>query len=559
MNGNTDAPAQRPFPPLGTPLRRQRRLWGLLLRLTGSALNVVAVLGFIAAVTQMGRARFPEDLLGTPGWQRLLIAAVAFLASTGATVAGPWLRRHGRRHCARVLRTVDEARAMPYVLYLRPFAADRPAASLPSPGAWPQFVNRSGEQLTTEENLTRMFRAFGRVIAVGQPDERLPQPGADRLYLPWDDWQPVVAALIDDARVVVLGTGVAEGTLWELEQLIRRRAPHHVLLLVYSDEEEYAAFRTRGDAILARAAGGTDGARPGAGTGAVGAVGAVSATDNAGSAGTTDAADPASVAGTAGAVDATGVGGGADTGPPPVFPDHPPLRRPERAGEPPLVRGVIHFGPGWVPHFTRIDLTAFEGRRKQRVKQAVAAQWLPAYRHVLDGVSAEEDAADRRDATGCPTLAALEELLRTAAGQGATETAAAPDPATAPEGPGAGAEGTLFRVEFTPGGRIRSVAPAGPNAPAFDPRGRLVSLAGAARVPGEERPEGPEAADDGPLALDIPYEWLRARLRAVRRRGAADTDTVRLDLGPTGRLHGLTAAPAPKPPPPPGPEIRPEP
>ncbi|MEU3710975.1 hypothetical protein [Streptomyces catenulae] len=536
MNGNTDAPSGRPFPPLGTPLRRQHRPWGLLLRLLGSALNVVAVLGFLTAVTQLGRARFPEDLLGTPGWQRVLIAAVAFLASTGATVAGPRLRRHGRRHCARVLRTVDEARGEPYVLYLRPFTVDRPAASLPPPAARPHFVNRSGEQLTTEENLTRMFRAFGRVIAVGRPEERLPQPGAARLYLPWDDWQPVVTALIDDARIVVLGTGVAEGTLWELEQLIRRRAPHHVLLLVYSDEREYAAFRVRGDAILARVLGGAEGARTGDG-----GAGAVTAD--------------------AGAASATGA-----PGPPPVFPGYPPLRRPEQGGAP-LVRGVIHFGPGWTPHFTRIDPTTFDGRRKQRVKEAVRAQWLPAYRHVLDGVRAEEEAADRRDATGCPTLADLEEVLRTAERAGAadattgtgdagTRSGEADAPAdSAPSGP----EGTLFRVEFTPGARIRGVSPAGPNEPALDPHGRLVSVAGAVRTPGQERPEGPESAGEGPVALDIPYEWLCARLREVRGRGAADSDTVRLDLGPTGRLHGLVGAPPSAAPAPPGPEISAEP
>ncbi|MER7026339.1 MULTISPECIES: hypothetical protein [Streptomyces] len=557
MNGNTDTPSERPFPPLGTPLRRQHRLWGLLLRLIGAALNAVAVLGFIAGVSQLGRARFPEDLLGTPGWQRLLIAAVAFLASTGATVAGPRLRRHGRRHCARVLRTLDEARGAPFVLYLRPFAADRPAASLPPPAAWPHFVDRRGEQLTTEENLARMFRAFGRVIAVGRPEERLPQPGADRLYLPWDDWQPVVAQLIDDARIVVLGTGVAEGTLWELEQLIRRRAPHHVLLLVYSDEEEYAAFRVRGDAILARAAHGTKGTRADSG----GEGTAIAGADSAG-AGTTTAGTGSADTGTG-----TGTGAEAPDPPSPVFPDCPPLRRPEQAGAP-LLQGVIHFGPGWMPHFTRIDPTAFDGRRKQRVRQAVRTQWMPAYRHVLDGVRAEEEAADRRDATGCPTLADLEELLRTAEREGAASRTAGAgaadgtpdgrDGASATGSAAPGPEGTLFRVEFTPGARIRAVSPAGPNEPALDPHGRLVSLAGAVRTPGQERPEGPETAGEGPFALDIPYEWLSARLRAVRGRGAADTDTVRLDLGPAGRLHGLAGTPAADAPAP-GAEIRTEP
>lgn len=44
------------------------------------------------------------------------------------------------------------------------------------------------------------FRSLGRVIAVGQPGEHLPQIGAERGYLPLDDWKDTVSNLIQGTR-----------------------------------------------------------------------------------------------------------------------------------------------------------------------------------------------------------------------------------------------------------------------------------------------------------------------------------------------------------------------
>ncbi|MEJ8653583.1 hypothetical protein WKI65_37450 [Streptomyces sp. MS1.AVA.3] len=80
--------------------------------------------------------------------------------------------------------------------------------------------------------MVRQFRRrFGRVVAVGQPGERLPLPGADRFYLPLDDWQPVVSDLIGRARLVILIAGTGPGTLWELTEAARLLRPEQLLLL----------------------------------------------------------------------------------------------------------------------------------------------------------------------------------------------------------------------------------------------------------------------------------------------------------------------------------------
>jgi hypothetical protein len=56
---------------------------------------------------------------------------------------------------------------------------------------------------------------FGRVIAVGRPGEKLPFPGAEKVYLPGEGWQPIVSELISRARLAVLIAAPGPGTLWD--------------------------------------------------------------------------------------------------------------------------------------------------------------------------------------------------------------------------------------------------------------------------------------------------------------------------------------------------------
>lgn len=195
-------------------------------------------------------------------WNFLLLHLVTLSTLLGGLLlllAGRWLARQGRRHTTRVLESADQLEGRHFVLYLRPFYSDRVTVQQPSAfgeglSSLSTFMSaglQDPQSTTLEEGIVQSFRRFGRVAAVGQPGERLPLPGADKLYLPLNDWKPVVSDLIGRARLVVLVAGPGPGTLWEFTEAVRLLPPSRLVLLVLTEPRRslidpppsYEAFR----------------------------------------------------------------------------------------------------------------------------------------------------------------------------------------------------------------------------------------------------------------------------------------------------------------------------
>ncbi|WP_369390300.1 hypothetical protein AB5J72_23625 [Streptomyces sp. CG1] len=178
-------------------------------------------------------------------WLRLLGAVAAFFAGVAVFMIGRQTVVRGKQHIADVIESLDGLPGTRYLLYLRPFSSDALMSGLPEDiqggGTAQNFFFVSG--LTYEESLVRRFRRFGRVIAIGQPDEALPLPGAARGYLPLNDWQSEVSRLIAGAHAVLLAAGPGPGTVWEFTEAVRRVPPARLLLLAYCDAPTYGRFR----------------------------------------------------------------------------------------------------------------------------------------------------------------------------------------------------------------------------------------------------------------------------------------------------------------------------
>jgi hypothetical protein len=269
-----------------------------------------------------------------------------------------------------------DAKRGPYVLYLRPFTSDATGAAMPH--AFSRFRRVGGSLVnastrTVEERISRAFGHLARVIAVGQPDESLPLLGAARLYLPLNDWQPTVASLIDDARLVLLAAGTSEGTLWELRRCLQQRTPQTLLIVIYTDENEYDAFREKAEVIFFEEA------------------------------------------------ETLRRGGGADWQPP-RLPAFPPLSNPHRLKWLPVPRGYIRFDADWTPHLIRLDPTSVRWWTEQgRNRRMNREQLLPFLESAIRELFAVEDAADQADAGRCMTVADLESALRAARSDGAKD------------------------------------------------------------------------------------------------------------------------------------------
>ncbi|MEU5583062.1 hypothetical protein ABZ791_36315 [Streptomyces huasconensis] len=162
-----------------------------------------------------------------------------------ALLVGRIVARYGRRHIASVISPASRIE-QPYVLYLRPFLEDRKTYAMDRPyveNVWAGQPMAPDNNKTEEELLVAQLKSLGRVIAVGHPNEQVPLPGAERLYLPSDDWKPVVSDLIRDARLVVLVAGDTEGTLWEFTEVVRLLPLSRLVILVYGKPEKYLKFR----------------------------------------------------------------------------------------------------------------------------------------------------------------------------------------------------------------------------------------------------------------------------------------------------------------------------
>jgi hypothetical protein len=55
------------------------------------------------------------------------------------------------------------------------------------------------------------------VIAIGRPNENMPEIGSSRLYIEDHEWQEKVSKLIEKATLVLIRPSNSEGLIWELE------------------------------------------------------------------------------------------------------------------------------------------------------------------------------------------------------------------------------------------------------------------------------------------------------------------------------------------------------
>ncbi|MEE1761858.1 MULTISPECIES: hypothetical protein [unclassified Streptomyces] len=341
--------------PFGTPRRRQRPLFGCALRLAGLAGTLWGGLMVILAATKTKTVFVPVNGVGAMVQDALIVAGVGLWGAL-SLVVGLRMRRHGRRHHVRVVRTMEEARREPYVLYLRPFAEDATGTLMRHAftrwmGVGGSLV--SGSSLTLEEGVCRTFSAFGRPLAVGEPDEALPLAGSRRLYLPLHDWQPTVTSLITDARLVLLVAGTSEGTLWELTEVMRLRRPESVLVLLYADRqtddlgvrEAYDDFRAAAERELS-----------------------------------------------ARAEELRQVHG--PDWQPPRFPPLPGFHDPDRLKWTTLLRAVVRFRSDWTPEIVLLDPTAVDAwTHEGRVRKMTRTQVLPLLTRLHDDLNGLDGSA----------------------------------------------------------------------------------------------------------------------------------------------------------------------
>jgi hypothetical protein len=142
----------------------------------------------------------------------------------------------GRRQAAKVIATDSNNQApaeKASVLYLRSFKSD---TSTP-------FKTLMSGFTTEEEQLADGLRPFGDMVAIGRPCERLPLPGAARMYATDSEWKSVVLDHLRSASLVVIRAGSGAGLLWEVSHALTTLSPRQIVILVLNlTLDEYRHF-----------------------------------------------------------------------------------------------------------------------------------------------------------------------------------------------------------------------------------------------------------------------------------------------------------------------------
>jgi hypothetical protein len=204
----------------------RRRRTGLLvaIKLLAAAVAILLALAGLIVLSHFALGR----LIGAPLALSLILTAMRLMG-------------RGRRALVKEAKDVLAIDQRPPIVYLRPFSCDETGFGLRS----------------YEEELALALRDVGPFVAIGNPGDPVPVPGAARLYTDYDDWQGPVTELIQKAQLVMVRIGSSAGLLWELAWVVKRVDPLKLVLASAGKTGTHAAtyrqFRSQTTSIFSRA------------------------------------------------------------------------------------------------------------------------------------------------------------------------------------------------------------------------------------------------------------------------------------------------------------------
>jgi hypothetical protein len=212
---------------LTRPTQNLRLAEGLRVRLL--IRSVVFGLGSIVFLGSLARAAYGPTVTSPA-----LLVAIAVSSGLAALWAG--YERHKLKQELARQRAPNVEHALrvdsrPPVLLLRSFADDG--------------LMRGGERF--EVWLANELKKFGPLVAIGAPDDELPELGAYRSYVPNHEWQDYARSLMEKAQIILLMPSTSASVGWELSKIHRSGHLWKTALLFpssWSAEEREKRFRS---------------------------------------------------------------------------------------------------------------------------------------------------------------------------------------------------------------------------------------------------------------------------------------------------------------------------
>lgn len=228
-------------------------LWGLS-RFKRARVGASTAMAQLDAIDETRRAQAPPEKSGEPVDRKL---ALLFLAAALAALIGPYFIPAGDPFSieglaasgflgliAGVAAFYALFRAKQYfqisadsllasdkrkpILFLRSFSDDPKVTAMAGIGheGLAQLMD-----LSVETRLANHFMTFGPFIAVGSPQDKVPQLGAARKRLSDEDWQQAFTQWMAEASVIVMYAGTTHWVGWELERILEGGYAEKLILL----------------------------------------------------------------------------------------------------------------------------------------------------------------------------------------------------------------------------------------------------------------------------------------------------------------------------------------
>jgi hypothetical protein len=208
-----------------------------------------AVLVQLLVANLLVPAMFIGSLLDRPefsGEAEVDMLQIALVGGAYVLLFAVWrLWRRSQRQAAPTAAEAMAADPRPPVLYLRSFHDDGSQLIDADLGPLARWWAGLLALPTAEEQSTAALDAVGPVVAIGRPDEPLPELGAARLYVADDRWQAEVLSLMDRAALVVLRIGASPGLVWEIDQSLVRLPRRRLFLSVLGESPLSAEVAAR--------------------------------------------------------------------------------------------------------------------------------------------------------------------------------------------------------------------------------------------------------------------------------------------------------------------------
>jgi hypothetical protein len=175
--------------------------------------------------TDIRRINKPRGLvLGAAGALMVLVSFLRGQAFTLISLWGFFLLVRARRYFQIDADSLLAADRRPAILFLRSFDDDTKQKFFGSERAVLDF--------SLETRLSNHFSRFGPFVAIGSPKEKVPQPGAARVLLSDDEWQPRVLSWMRDARLIIMYSGKTHWVNWELRQVVKNECATRLILMM---------------------------------------------------------------------------------------------------------------------------------------------------------------------------------------------------------------------------------------------------------------------------------------------------------------------------------------